>query len=337
MALSGKYLSPIYLVESLTADSIASSVIFTLWWASYLSLMPLSISIASSCEGSSTITGWKRRSKAASFSMCLRYSSIVVAPIIWSSPLAREGFKILAASAAPSALPAPIRVWTSSMKRITSLAFLTSSITFLILSSKSPRYFVPATIPVRSREYIFLSFKSSGTSPETILRASPSAIAVLPTPGSPIRQGLFLVRLERIWITLSISFWRPITGSILPSFASFVRSLPNCESILSFSLPPSLLSVPAFAVPPIRAFDTSFTMSCMETPARLKRSVALHEPSRAIASNTCSVPTSCWPICLANATEVSRMFLLLGVKSSGWSSVGTPTPMLLLSSSSMSA
>ena len=35
----------------------------------------------SSTVGSPTITGWKRRSSAASFSMCLRYSSSVVAPI----------------------------------------------------------------------------------------------------------------------------------------------------------------------------------------------------------------------------------------------------------------
>ena len=38
----------------------------------------------------------------------------------------------------------------------------------------------------------------AGTSFLTILRASPSAIAVLPTPGSPIRQGLFFERLQRI-------------------------------------------------------------------------------------------------------------------------------------------
>ena len=34
----------------------------------------------------------------------------------------------------------------------------------------------------------------SGTSPETIRWARPSTIAVLPTPGSPISTGLFLVR-----------------------------------------------------------------------------------------------------------------------------------------------
>ena len=87
------------------------------------------------------------------------------------------------------------------MNKITSFAFLTSSIAFLIRSSKSPRYFVPATIEVKSSATIFLFAKSSGTSSLTIFSASPSTIAVLPTPGSPIRQGLFFVRLDRIWIT----------------------------------------------------------------------------------------------------------------------------------------
>ena len=39
------------------------------------------MAIVSSTLGSPTNTGWKRRSSAASFSMCLRYSSSVVAPI----------------------------------------------------------------------------------------------------------------------------------------------------------------------------------------------------------------------------------------------------------------
>ena len=75
---------------------------------------------------------------------------------------------------------------------------MTSSRQFLILSSKSPLYLVPATMLVRSSATIRLSESSSGTSPCAIFSASPSAIAVLPTPGSPIRQGLFFVRLERI-------------------------------------------------------------------------------------------------------------------------------------------
>ena len=59
----------------------------------------------SSTLGSSTMTGWKRRSSAASFSMCLRYSSSVVAPMQCSSPRASIGFSMLPASIAPSAAP----------------------------------------------------------------------------------------------------------------------------------------------------------------------------------------------------------------------------------------
>src|SRR4029450_11946129 len=45
--------------------------------------------------GSPTNTGWNRRSRAASFSMCLRYSSRVVAPTMRSSPRASIGFSVL--------------------------------------------------------------------------------------------------------------------------------------------------------------------------------------------------------------------------------------------------
>ena len=49
----------------------------------------------SATDGSPTKTGWKRRSSAASFSMCLRYSSSVVAPTARSSPRASIGFSRL--------------------------------------------------------------------------------------------------------------------------------------------------------------------------------------------------------------------------------------------------
>ena len=60
--------------------------------------------------------------------------------------------------------------------------------------------------------------------------ASPSTIAVLPTPGSPISTGLFLVRRDSTWITRRISSSRPITGSSLPCSASSVRSRPKRSS-----------------------------------------------------------------------------------------------------------
>ena len=59
----------------------------------------------SSTVGWSTMTGWKRRSSAASFSMYLRYSSSVVAPIMCSSPRASSGLSKLPASIEPSVLP----------------------------------------------------------------------------------------------------------------------------------------------------------------------------------------------------------------------------------------
>jgi len=56
------------------------------------------------------MTGWNLLSRAASLSICFLYSSSVVAPIHWSSPRANAGFSIFAASIAPSAAPAPIKV-----------------------------------------------------------------------------------------------------------------------------------------------------------------------------------------------------------------------------------
>ncbi len=50
-------------------------------------------------------------------------------------------------------------------------------------------------------------------------------MAVLPTPGSPISTGLFLVRRCRIWMVRRISSSRPMTGSSLPWRARSVRSI----------------------------------------------------------------------------------------------------------------
>ena len=151
--------------------------------------------MVSSTVGSETSTVWKRRASAASFSMYLRYSSSVVAPIARSSPRASAGFKMFPASMEPSDAPAPTMVWSSSMKRIIWPLDLATSLTTLFKrSSNSPRYFAPATRADISSSTSSLSRRVLGTSPETMRSARPSTIAVLPTPGSPIRTGLFLVR-----------------------------------------------------------------------------------------------------------------------------------------------
>ena len=182
--------------------------------------------MVSSTLGSPTKTCWKRRSRAGSFSIRSRYSSSVVAPIMCSSPRASIGLSMLPASIAESPpAPAPTTVWSSSMNVMTwPPASLISSSTALSRSSNSPRYFAPATIAARSRLSTRRPLSESGTSPATTRWARPSTTAVLPTPGSPIRTGLFLVRRDSTCTTRRISASRPITGSSRPSSAASVRS-----------------------------------------------------------------------------------------------------------------
>src|SRR5579875_35971 len=83
-----------------------------------------------------------------------------------------------------SSVVAPIRR-SSSIKVITwPLESVISFSTALRRSSNSPRYFAPATMADRSSAISRLFLRLSGTSPSTIRLASPSTMAVLPTPGS---------------------------------------------------------------------------------------------------------------------------------------------------------
>lgn len=142
-----------------------------------------------------------------------------------SSPRASAGLMRLAASIAPSDLPAPTSVCISSMKRMISpAAEVTSFSTAFSRSSNSPRYFAPAISAPMSSDSSRLFFRLSGTSPFTMRSARPSAMAVLPTPGSPINTGLFLVRRLSTCMARRISSSRPMIGSILPSRAACVRS-----------------------------------------------------------------------------------------------------------------
>jgi hypothetical protein len=69
------------------------------------------------------------------------------------SPRDSAGFKMFAASSEPSAEPAPISEWISSMKTISSGSLSSFKIP-LSRSSNWPRYLVPATISDRSRATI---------------------------------------------------------------------------------------------------------------------------------------------------------------------------------------
>ena len=242
----------------------------TPWCTSYFSLMPRRIEMVSSTVGSLTKTGWKRRASAASFSICLRYSSSVVAPMQCSSPRASAGLSMLEASMDPSALPAPTSVCISSMKRMISPAeVVTSFSTALSRSSNSPRYFAPAISAPMSSASSRLSCRLSGTSPLTIRKASPSAIAVLPTPGSPIRTGLFFVRRLSTCMVRRISSSRPMIGSILPSRAASVRS-----RVYFFSASYCCSALALSAVRPLRRSLIAAFRPCAVTPAAFRASLA---------------------------------------------------------------
>ncbi len=140
-------------------------------------------------------------------------------------PRARAGFSRLAASPVPADPPAPIRVCASSMNRMIGLGEdSTSSMTWRRRFSNSPFTEAPACSRPMSSERRVTFCSEGGTSPSAIRRAKPSTTAVLPTPASPVRIGLFCRRRSRMSTTWRISASRPTIWSISPFRAFSVRS-----------------------------------------------------------------------------------------------------------------
>ena len=73
IALSGKYLSVIYLSLNSTHALIAKLVILTLWWSSYFDLIPFKISIVSLIDGGLTIIFWNLLSYLLALYILLQY------------------------------------------------------------------------------------------------------------------------------------------------------------------------------------------------------------------------------------------------------------------------
>ena len=216
----------------------------------------------------------------------MRYSLIVVAPIVRNSPLASIGFKRFPASIEPSVAPAPTTVCNSSINiTISPFDSCTSLSTAFNRSSNSPLNFAPATSAPKSRDISLTSFKLSGTSPLIILWAKPSTIAVLPTPGSPIRTGLFFVLLFKTCIIRLTSSSRPITGSNLPLRALSVRSVEYFSRAFIFS---SAFLLSTFLLPLI--FLIAFKTVFVSTPWRFSRSLIKELSSFVIAIKIHSIP-----------------------------------------------
>src|SRR5467141_1961815 len=148
--------------------------------------------------------------------------------------------------------------------------------------------------------------------------ASPSTIAVFPTPGSPMSTGLFFLRRDRISITRSISFWRPIVGSSWPSAASWVRSRQKWSSagVLDFF---SLFGLAGCAPEPDGAGPDGISLpssrsvsarACSRfTPASVRTWAAIPFSSRSSPSSRCSVPTYEWFSSRASLIASSSTFL----------------------------
>ena len=180
----------------------------------------------SSMVGSCSAIFWKRRDSARSFSICL-YSSNVVDPTTRRPPPVSTGLSSVARSIVPPVVaPAPTMLCSSSMKRMGFLRFRSAARTALNRSSKSPRKRVPASSAAVSSAKTSAPASAAGTSPCRRRCASPSAMAVLPTPASPTNTGPFFRRRHSTSSVRCSSFCRPISGSSRPAAARSDRFTP---------------------------------------------------------------------------------------------------------------
>mmetsp|Transcript_39146 Transcript_39146/g.99431 ORF Transcript_39146/g.99431 Transcript_39146/m.99431 type:complete len:217 (-) Transcript_39146:160-810(-) len=179
---------------------------------------------------------------------------------------------------------------------------------------------------------IFLPRKSSGMSPSAMRCARPSAIAVLPTPGSPMSTGLFFWRRARIWMVRSSSFARPIIGSISPCSAAFVRSLPyssSMEVLPDRGRPPPWATTGSFSFSwrsakiSIGTFTTSTSIFC-------RIFVALPPSSFINARRMWAVSMALEFSFLASSTAATRTSFAAGVN--GISTATMPLPRPIISS-----
>mmetsp|Transcript_36014 Transcript_36014/g.90678 ORF Transcript_36014/g.90678 Transcript_36014/m.90678 type:complete len:217 (+) Transcript_36014:2115-2765(+) len=176
-----------------------------------------------------------------------------------------------------------------------------------------------------------------GTSPETMRCASPSTMAVLPTPGSPISTGLFLVRRESTLTTREISSSRPITGSSLPSMACCTTSVAYRAMTLSSSSPCCLSSCPPEGVRLVAASRilsaASLTLSSVMRALASASDTSL-SPTMAIRSWSTLMSESPRAADIACALEMSLSRPLLGTTDgTGCDSLGRPLRMATISAS----
>ena len=124
--------------------------------------------------------------------------------------------------------------------------------------------------------------------PAAIRWANASARALLPTPGSPNRQGLFFWRRHKISIIRSSSASRQSTGSNRPSCARRVRSRPY----FSLGLPPREAAIRGWAGSTIWPESWRHSRAAWGTsmPRAASQTLAVQEVSSSMAQSRCSFP-----------------------------------------------
>ena len=190
------------------------------------------MAIVSSTVGSSTKTGWKRRSRAASFSMCLRYSSSVVAPM--RVQLAAGQHRLEQVGGVHGALGRAgaddgVQLVDEEDDLAVGVLDLLEHGLEALLELAAELGAGDERAQVEGHDRLVRAGRRARRR-ATMRWARPSTMAVLPTPGSPMSTGLFLVRRLSTWMTRRISSSRPMTGSSLPSRAASVRSPPYFSS-----------------------------------------------------------------------------------------------------------
>ena len=128
-------------------------------------------------------------------------------------------------------------------------------------------------------------------------RARPSTTAVLPTPASPVRIGLFWRLRSRMSTSWRISASRPITGSMWPSRARWVRLVVNWSSAGVFDSPPSPGSAsPSAACAGTSAKSTAWPASCEPSvmPAKSCLSSSLRMRVNCLEPRSASCASSGW-------------------------------------------
>mmetsp|Transcript_43827 Transcript_43827/g.137689 ORF Transcript_43827/g.137689 Transcript_43827/m.137689 type:complete len:235 (+) Transcript_43827:1499-2203(+) len=164
-----------------------------------------------------------------------------------------------------------------------------------------------------------VAFRSrGGTAPCVTASASPSAIAVLPTPGSPTRQALFFRRRTSTAVSRRSSSLRPMTGSISPASARSFRLTQNSSRMLPSPLAP--VDLPPAATSSGADFAASFRPSTRAS-ASMPRLISTAnaelsgEHARAPTSRS-SEPMPARPSFSASFMLQSKAFLAVPVKGS---------------------